>query len=405
VALPRTLIRNGTIALSLVLASLLFIGGMFLIRSLQSHDDERLSFELYRIGVDILGAIAEGQSPVLPQEVGGFLYLGGRAEVIAQGGQGQPPATIAVPNGMWTDGPLVYYHRQITGGGGSGLRTETTGGRQLVLWYDPSAIRTEQQIRDWGLYGGLVLLTFLTGFVGFLSRSLTTVQERLARQERLALLGQAARTISHEIQNPLAALELHRQLAQSKLPPSSDLSPHLLVIKTEAQRIQHIIANVRTLIHPQEGSPQGVSARQAITRVSTRLHKPGGPELLPPPGDKDVVFFIDPQHLETILMNLGTNALQSQELAGSTQPLVFDLERRGKKGILRLVDSGVGLEPGAGSKLFDPFYTTKDSGTGLGLSLALALAKNAGGSLEVRNNPAGPGCTATLTLPVAGESP
>jgi signal transduction histidine kinase len=239
--------KTATAAAGIGISALLLIGGLGVVQSLRSHDTERLAFELYRTSTEILDGLFVTVNVSLPQRVQGFVVFGGRGEVLATVGIGRPALAVQKPNGYWDEDGLIVYHRQIT-----------KGGRQIVVWYDPSALRKEQTWRDLWLFGGLVLLCLLITLSTMLTRRLIRSEERLNDRERLALLGQAARTISHEIQNPLTALELHRQLAAQKVsargePDETDaeIARHIDVIRREAERIGGIIREVRRYIHPE----------------------------------------------------------------------------------------------------------------------------------------------------------
>ncbi|MDX9958371.1 MAG: hypothetical protein RBT68_08005, partial [Spirochaetia bacterium] len=217
-AAARFSLRNGALIGGFLIAALLFAGGRTLIQSLVDRDEERLSFELYRVSVDVINKLGSQQEADFPSELLGYLFLGGRGEILGSGGRFIEDPAIQQPNGYWFEDGVVVYHRQVSGGGfASFTRADVGTGRQILLWYDPSDLLAEQKRRNIGLYAGLVLLCGLVLAFTILSRRLLLVQKQLDSQERLALLGQAARTISHEIQSPLAALDLHRQLAEKKL--------------------------------------------------------------------------------------------------------------------------------------------------------------------------------------------
>ena len=432
---PRTFERI-PLMVGFFLSILTAIGGLSLIQSIQSHDREQLAFELFKKSVEIIDSLSEGHTlEVTLDNLKGFVVLGGRGEVLQSSGIWESPILVEVPNGFWRSGPLIVYHRQISGAGvAAGLRESPGAGRQMVMWYDPSSFEHELYKRNLVLYFGLILLSALMLFAGFMTRRLLVIQSKLASQERLALLGQAARTISHEIQNPLAALDLHRQIAQHKADPV--VQTHLEVIQQESLRIKEIISNVRNLIHPDSATMERIDLipwlehfirgftyttlyftengpihrEESLVQIATLEH----PDALYP------IVSISQQHLHTIVHNLLINGLQSQSEINHIQPLVirvsslqgskfFSLRNKDSKRpqiTLDVIDHGAGLTIGHGTdrldrkeQLFDPFFTTKIKGTGLGLALSRNLARQVGGDLTLLFPKEG-GCIARLTLPI-----
>jgi signal transduction histidine kinase len=428
-AASRFSLRNGALIAGFVIAALLFAGGRSLIQSLVDRDDERLSFELYRVSVDVINKVGSQQDADYPAELLGFLFLGGRGEILGSGGRFIENPAIQQPNGYWFEDGMVVYHRQVSGGGfASFTRTDGSAGRQILLWYDPSSLLAEQKRRNMGLYGGLVLLCGLVLAFTILSRRLLLVQKQLDSQERLALLGQAARTISHEIQSPLAALDLHRQLAEKKLSgrkpqeneaagsgivdmvdmadmadaeadkTTAEILGHLRIMATESARIRSVIRNVRKLIHPELGKPERVDLARFSADLIQRFPVPGGQSIELDPGNCPALALVDPAHLASILENLLNNSVQSQVQKGVITPIRIALAADRAWVKLAVHDSGTGLDRYQLAHAFDPFFSAKPDGTGLGLSLARTLARNAGGDLELQGH-GRQGCSAILLLP------
>jgi signal transduction histidine kinase len=415
--------RNSTLFAGILIAALLLAGGLGLIRSMNMHDDERLSFQLYRLSVDIINSVVNESIAQLSDELRGYLFIGGRGEILASAGEGAANPAIRKPNGHWFEDGLVVYHRQVSGGGF--YRPDAGTGRQIILWYDPGHLLAEQRRRDAGLYGGLGLLCALVLFSAVLTRRLEQTEQRLAAQERLALLGQAARTISHEIQTPLTALELHRQLAYRKLGALGAIEPeslkdalagitgHLRIIGDESTRIRSIIRDVRKLIHPEQGQAEYIELTSFAAQTAADFPLPPGQSLVadpalsaaeptvPTPASKSggtIWIRIDPAQLRSILDNLLNNAIQSQIEASSSTPIRLTVLARGSRACLEVQDAGVGLDRNRRQHAFEPFFSTKSGGTGLGLALSRMLARNAGGDLRLVGR-AGKGCTARLILP------
>ncbi len=401
--------KRTPVILGFILSCAVGLGGFGIIQSLRYTDQQGFSFDLYRLSVEIIDALESQIQPMLPEQVLGFVMLGGRGEVLVRQGVGTGTVPVRQPNGFWNEDGVVIYHRQLGGGGvGSVLRGDPGGGRQFLLWYDSRDFDRQLMNRDLVLFGGLFFLCILIFLAGFLTQRLLLAQERINTNKRLVLLGQAARTISHEIQNPLAAIDLHRQLAQRKA--DQGILEHFSVMEAETKRIRIIISQVRSIIQPETGSPRSIELVSWINEFVRNQVPPEGQSLLfknrrPGHGhenqyeDKQILCcFIDPLHLQTILQNLVSNGFQSQGEKGSMDPVEIGISLKGQKITIHITDHGLGLEPTIDPEvLFDPFYTTKTQGTGLGLSMARSLAQHAGGSLRLIA--LSDGCIAELVLP------
>jgi C4-dicarboxylate-specific signal transduction histidine kinase len=104
--------------------------------------------------------------------------------------------------------------------------------------------------------------------------------------------------------------------------------------------------------------------------------------------------------IDQIVHNLIANALQAMDRqAGGARELHLAVRREGKQAVLDVIDSGPGLPPDVLSRVFEPFFSTRDGGLGLGLTLSESLAQAEGGRLSAANAPEG-GAHFTLQLPL-----
>ena len=116
----------------------------------------------------------------------------------------------------------------------------------------------------------------------------------------------------------------------------------------------------------------------------------------------------DAEQLLQVFLNLSQNALQAMPEGGRLL-ISTSLRRATRRGAaaafleVRFRDTGVGIPPGDLKKLFIPFFTTKEKGTGLGLPISQRIIKNHGGTIEVRSQP-GEGATFTVLLPVESDA-
>lgn len=223
-------------------------------------------------------------------------------------------------------------------------------------------------------------------------------QAQLERADRLAAVGEMAAGIAHEINNALTAI--FGQMENVGALDDQGLRHALSHVDRQARRIADIVQGVLGFARPRPLRTEPVDLvsitkdtidliHQQLQQVELDTHYDGD---LPP-------ALADRQQVQQVLLNLLTNALQA--MAGQER-MHLDVTVTGidDRLAIRVADAGPGIQPQVLPRIFDPFYSTKASGTGLGLSVSYAIARAHGGELAVTSD-VGKGTTFTLVLPVA----
>lgn len=233
-------------------------------------------------------------------------------------------------------------------------------------------------------------------------------QLRFAQVARLNALGEMAAGLAHELNQPLAAVSANAQAARRLLdeePPELDDARRAIVAATEqARRAAEVVARLRRRLEAPEQAGAAVpvslqdSARQVLQLLEPEIRRRG---LTPEVNGSSAAVRADPVALQQILHNLVSNALLAlDEVPAAERRLVLQIE----PGAITVRDSGPGIAPEALPRLFEPFFTTRPSGSGLGLGLSLCetLAQAMHGTLTAAN--ATPrGAAFKLVLPLAAE--
>jgi len=262
----------------------------------------------------------------------------------------------------------------------------------------PGLLLLELDIRNYyraqGLYGLAGVLAPATLFLlmalfFLLYRRNLEYRRKMVAQERFVRLGEAARTLAHEMKNPLAAIRI--QLGYLKRVLGRRDYKQLTVIEEEVARLSLLADRVGDFIRHPEGSPEplelGAFLEDLVKRFDSRVRlRKRGPEAL------EVLF--DRERLRSVVENLLRNALESMEREGEVEVL---LGQEGGKACLEVLDRGVGVPADSLGKLFDPFFTTKTRGSGLGLAIAKAFVEARGGRIELKPR-AGGGTVVKVTL-------
>lgn len=246
--------------------------------------------------------------------------------------------------------------------------------------------------------------------VGFVSSAfdLTEIEglnRRLSKSESLAAVGAMAAVLAHEIRNPLGSLvTAAASLGRDDLPPA-DRTTLVSVLRTESKRLSETLTQFLQYARPRDprlttsdlaamvGEVAAMlrSDKEALGKV--RLTVKSDPALKPFPFDADQV--------RQVLWNIVLNAL---EALGGKGKVTLSVEARDGHAALVVADNGPGIPPDVQKRLFEPFHTTKERGTGLGLAVAERVVSSHGGRILVETD-LGRGTAFTILLPLKGATP
>ncbi|MFO0553409.1 MAG: ATP-binding protein [Polyangiaceae bacterium] len=276
----------------------------------------------------------------------------------------------------------------------------------------------DRRVRDALSVEDVALLSELGTQMGVVIQNSRTYQQMKDR-DRLALLGQMAAGLAHEIRNPLGAIKGAAQLLAEPGPAGSTdpaAAEFIGIILEEVDRLNRVVGSVLDLARPDARAvvpidANGVARRtvQILSAERQGTHKVDIQLNLAPDLPR---VAIDPEELRQVLMNLLRNAVQAVGESGKvtiTTRVRFGRGTRSGKSEgdafveITVADTGPGISRKALEKLFLPFFTTKEKGTGLGLAISHRIVQGAGGRIEVRSYE-GKGSTFTVLLPAAIES-
>lgn len=263
------------------------------------------------------------------------------------------------------------------------------GSRYSVGWYTARAFQVGAIF--------FVLLLFLseaTALYANLAR--TSVQRRGARHARHIAMDVMAASLGHEIKQPLAALLIDAEagmlLLRNAEPNLEEIRATFSDIAADAERIKSIISGVRTMFKESSHDRQLLDInkviRDALATVDFDLRKRNiatQAELdneIPP-------VFADRGQLHQMFLNLITNALEAMpSIAGrpSVLRVASAMVPNSSDIAVTVEDTGVGIPDGLGRRVFEPFFSTKTSGSGIGLTICEVILKAHGGSLQVGTN-------------------
>jgi signal transduction histidine kinase len=229
-------------------------------------------------------------------------------------------------------------------------------------------------------------------------RRLEKSEQDALRAEQLASVGQMAAGIAHEVRNPLMAIKLLIQAAAER---AGGLKPRdVRVLEDEIRRLEGIVSGFLDFARPPRPEPRDVDVRALVEQVAENFRPRAEAQgvTLAIRADPDAHVSADPNQLRQVLYNLLFNALEAQPDGGSIR--ITAEAASGDGGLaITVADDGPGVPPELGERVFDPFVSTKETGTGLGLSVCRRIAESHGGTLTAE--PRAKGAAFVLTLPPA----
>ncbi len=255
--------------------------------------------------------------------------------------------------------------------------------------------------RSVSIFSIFFLMVIMLIFIYLYRRNLN-YRKKIAVQERLVHLGEAARTLSHEIKNPLSAIRLQTGYLRRTLPEKSRAS--INIIEEEVERLSHLSRRVSDFLKDPEGCKEQIDIYKFIGDLAAKFSYP----IRLKPFDTNGVFIpADKERLRSIFENIFQNAVESMltekdtqaQEVGELKPIevTLNLERSGL--IIDICDNGGGIGGHKKEHLFDPFFTTKSRGSGLGLFIARRFIEALNGRISLSaRKPAGTKVSVILPL-------
>jgi two-component system sensor histidine kinase PilS (NtrC family) len=227
--------------------------------------------------------------------------------------------------------------------------------------------------------------------------AIRAMEARMRAADRLASLGRMAANIAHEIRNPLAALSGAVEVMAAGAADDTRERLGQIVLK-ETGRLNGIIREFLEYARPAPLSPTPVNVAEAVDEVLLLLEHqaPAGTLKAVREFPPALTWTVDRQQFRQAVWNLCLNAVQAMPEGGELRVTMT----AGGRLVLRVSDTGEGIEAADLGHIFEPFFSTKSDGSGLGLALVHRIVQDHGGEIDVYSRPR-VGSTFTVTLPAA----
>jgi len=222
--------------------------------------------------------------------------------------------------------------------------------------------------------------------------------EQLIRADRLAALGELTAGVAHEVRNPLGIIRASVQLMEDAECDRTRVGAAAEVIKQEIDRLDRVIKALLDFGRPAAPSMRAVAVSQVLEDValfSTTFARRSHVKVIEEYGPDVPEVMADPEQLKQVFVNLISNAVQAMPEGGT---LTVTTGQENGFVFVRFADTGAGIPADILGKIFDPFVSMRDDGTGLGLTIVHRIVDDHNGHPEVASEP-DTGTAFTVWLP------
>ncbi len=231
--------------------------------------------------------------------------------------------------------------------------------------------------------------------LGDLADTMEEMRRRLVARD--AQLRQMLAGVAHEIRNPLGGIEIYAGLIADDLPDGDPRKAHIRKVIGEVQTLNRIISEFLDFARPTQPHPTPTPvariAGEAAFLLAPEMEAAGVRYVQETPEGLEVRA--DPEQVKRALLNLMKNGVQAMQEGGV---LTVRARAEGERVVVEVEDTGPGMPPEVRARAFEPFFTTREKGTGLGLAVVQKIVEENGGAVEVESE-VGKGTTFRMILP------
>jgi signal transduction histidine kinase len=237
--------------------------------------------------------------------------------------------------------------------------------------------------------------------------NLLQTQNKIRYLERMGAWQEVARNLAHEIKNPLTPILLAVQQIEGKVPSDNESFKNLVetasaIVKEEVNTLKRLVENFGTLARLPDKKVEPIQLAKMLTELIelASLTWQDCKIIFPDSIPESMIIMGDKMLLKRALLNIIENGIHAMETSEEECQMVLKVKIKNKRVKLIFEDNGSGiLEP---EKIFDPYYTSKEEGTGLGLPLSKKIILDISGNILAENRASG-GAKITVTLPISDQ--
>lgn len=265
-----------------------------------------------------------------------------------------------------------------------------------------------------GAIGGIIIFSEIITEQRLAKEALAQSEERLRQAQKMEAVGQLAGGVAHDFNNMLTAITGYSELILGRLPRDHEITRQIQQIRRAADRATSLTRQLLAFSRKQGLQPRVFDLNEVVTEAHGMLRRLIGEDIeiayntYPDLG----LVRADPCQVEQVVINLAVNARDAMPTGGTLTIETSNVEldatcaqshpdvAPGRYVLVAVTDTGTGMDAATLSRIFEPFYTTKDKGkgTGLGLSTVHGIVKQSGGHISVSSE-LGRGSTFKVYLP------
>lgn len=220
--------------------------------------------------------------------------------------------------------------------------------------------------------------------INTMSSELEKLNKEMVNSERLSSIGSLASRLAHDLRNPLSVIKNSMEILNLRMSPHMDekIDHQIAMVGRAVSRMSHQIEDVLDFVNVSELRIESSSIISIVESALLSTDVPKSVKVNMPKNSATAIC--DPYRLEVVLSNMIKNASQAVDGDGEISIRIKDQEN---DVIIEVEDSGPGIPENVLPKIFEPLFTTKQTGTGLGLPSCKSIIDRHGGTISVRNNP------------------
>jgi two-component system, sporulation sensor kinase E len=245
----------------------------------------------------------------------------------------------------------------------------------------------------------IIVNGILKGIIGY-GKDFTTLrlaEERLRRTEKLSVVGELSASVAHEIRNPLTSLKGFVQILQVEDPKHQF---YYQIMHDELNRINHIVSELLLLAKPQQMKFTHANINKLLQDVLSLLNTEANLNDIQidfSSSLRELRIECEPNQLKQLFINIIKNAIESSNKGGVVSITLQDSENEFVS--VKLMDQGCGISKERLERMGEPFYSSKEKGTGLGLTVSYKIVQSHNGSIQFESEQ-DVGTTVTINLPI-----
>jgi signal transduction histidine kinase len=228
---------------------------------------------------------------------------------------------------------------------------------------------------------------------------LLETEEELMHADRLAVLGELSATLAHEVRNPLAAVKGAVEILREPGSSSAERSEFLAILEKEVERLNRVVDNYLSVAKRspiQTGRAELAEVVSSVVALVEGRTRKQSINVQISHSNEQAAVPLNPDLLRQVILNLFLNSISAMPDGG-----LLDITTELQDGYLKISvgDTGMGMGEEEQSRVFDPFYTTKEGGSGLGLSIVKRIVEGLGGSVGLESQK-GLGTRVSMSIPI-----